>query len=170
MYVLDHNIPIDNTYYLENQLKQPLERVFEPIMKNTSELVLGEHTRKLSISTPSAMTGGIMAFAVKQTTCMACKSVMSASDLGESKTLCRHCRGRTAEIYGGTVKRVSALESDFHKLWSQCQRCQGSLHQEVLCTSRDCPIFYRRKKTQKELEAQRKKVELFADSAATLSW
>ena len=170
MYVLDHNIPIDNTYYLENQLKQPLERVFEPIMKNTSELFHGEHTRKLSISTPSAMTGGIMAFAVKQTTCMACKSVMSASDLGESKTLCRHCRGRTAEIYGGTVKRVSALESDFHKLWSQCQRCQGSLHQEVLCTSRDCPIFYRRKKTQKELEAQRKKVELFADSAATLSW
>jgi hypothetical protein len=28
-------------------------------------------------------------------------------------------------------------------LWSQCQRCQGSLHQDVLCTSRDCPIFYR---------------------------
>lgn len=31
-------------------------------------------------------------------------------------------------------------------LWTQCQRCQGSLHQDVLCTSRDCPIFYRRKK------------------------
>ena len=23
---------------------------------------------------------------------------------------------------------------------------QGSLHQDVLCTSKDCPIFYRRKK------------------------
>jgi len=170
MYVLENNIPIDNNYYLDNQLKQPLERVFEPIMKNTSELFHGEHTRKVSISTPSAMAGGIMAFAVKAVTCMGCKSVISAADLKESKTLCRHCRGRTAEVYSGTVKRVSALESDFHKLWSQCQRCQGSLHQEVLCTSRDCPIFYRRKKTQKELEAQRKKVELFAESAASLSW
>jgi DNA polymerase delta subunit 1 len=36
-------------------------------------------------------------------------------------------------------------------LWTQCQRCQGSLHQDVLCTSRDCPIFYRRKKVQKDL-------------------
>ncbi len=25
----------------------------------------------------------------------------------------------------------------------QCQRCQGSLHQQVLCSARDCPIFYR---------------------------
>jgi len=37
------------------------------------------------------------------------------------------------------------------RLWTQCQRCQGSLHQDVLCTSRDCPIFYRRKKVQKDL-------------------
>jgi hypothetical protein len=27
---------------------------------------------------------------------------------------------------------------------SQHLHLQGSLHQDVLCTSRDCPIFYRR--------------------------
>lgn len=38
------------------------------------------------------------------------------------------------------------MQDGYSKLWTQCQRCQGSLLQDVLCTSRDCPIFYRRKK------------------------
>ena len=43
------------------------------------------------------------------------------------------------------------MQQHFSRLWTQCQRCQGSLHQEVLCTSRDCPIFYRRRKAHKDL-------------------
>jgi DNA polymerase delta subunit 1 len=39
----------------------------------------------------------------------------------------------------------------FARLWTQCQRCQGSLHQDVLCSSKDCPIFYMRKKAQKDV-------------------
>lgn len=32
LYVLQHNVPIDTKYYLENQLSKPLMRIFEPIM------------------------------------------------------------------------------------------------------------------------------------------
>lgn len=32
LYVLEHNIPIDTSYYLENQLSKPLQRIFEPIL------------------------------------------------------------------------------------------------------------------------------------------
>ena len=32
LYVLDNNIPIDTKYYLENQLSNPLQRIFEPIL------------------------------------------------------------------------------------------------------------------------------------------
>ena len=32
IYVLENNIPIDTKYYLENQLSNPLMRIFEPIM------------------------------------------------------------------------------------------------------------------------------------------
>lgn len=32
IYVLEHSIPIDTTYYLENQLAKPLLRIFEPIL------------------------------------------------------------------------------------------------------------------------------------------
>lgn len=30
------------------------------------------------------------------------------------------------------------------------QRCQGSLHQDVLCSASDCVVFYRRKKAQRD--------------------
>ena len=50
------------------------------------------------------------------------------------------------DIYQRTVLGVNDLEAQFSSLWTQCQRCQGSLHQDVLCRSRDCPIFYRRMK------------------------
>jgi len=32
IYVLENNIPIDTSYYLENQLAKPLLRIFEPIL------------------------------------------------------------------------------------------------------------------------------------------
>ena len=32
IYVLEHNLPIDVNYYLENQLSKPLLRIFEPIL------------------------------------------------------------------------------------------------------------------------------------------
>lgn len=31
LYVLQHNLPIDYTFYLEHQIKQPLLRIFEPV-------------------------------------------------------------------------------------------------------------------------------------------
>ncbi|KAH7681089.1 DNA-directed DNA polymerase protein [Dioscorea alata] len=154
IYVLENNIPIDPQYYLENQISKPLLRIFEPILKNASkELLHGSHTRAVSISTPS--NSGIMKFAKKQLSCLGCKTVIS----GEDQTLCSHCKGREAELYCKTVTNVADLEMLFGKLWTQCQECQGSLHQDVLCTSRDCPIFYRRKKAQKDMAEARMQLD-----------
>ncbi|CAN6567191.1 unnamed protein product [Malus baccata var. baccata] len=146
IYVLENNIPIDPQYYLEKKISKPLLRIFEPILKNASkELLHGSHRRSISISTPA--NSGIMRFAKKQLTCVDCKALLSKAD----RTLCSHCKGREAELYCKTVAHVSELETLFGRLWTQCQECQGSLHQDVLCTSRDCPIFYRRKKAQKDM-------------------
>ncbi|XP_020588039.1 DNA polymerase delta catalytic subunit [Phalaenopsis equestris] len=146
IYVLENNIPIDSQYYLENQLQKPLLRIFEPMLKNAQqELFKGKHTRNLKNSTPS--NSGIMKFAKKQLSCLGCKALISDSD----RTLCGHCKSREAELYCKTVANVAEMEALFGRLWTQCQECQGSLHQDVLCTSRDCPIFYRRKKAQKDM-------------------
>ena len=160
IFVLENNIPIDTRYYLDNQLKGPLERIFEPVMDNVASLFAGEHTRSISKPTPSAKTG-IMAFAVKRAKCLACKAALDPKDAGATATLCSHCRPREAEIFKRQLATVNALEDKFSLLWTQCQRCQGSMHADVLCSSRDCPIFYMRKKTQKDLKDSTDELERF---------
>ena len=49
IYVLENNIPIDTKYYLENQLSNPLMRIFEPI--------LGEKASSLCAYDPRAGAG-----------------------------------------------------------------------------------------------------------------
>ena len=107
---------------------------------------------------PTKASGGIMKFAVKGKKCLNCKITMSKSAKG---TLCSHCIHLEPQIYVETAHRVNKLEESFNRLWTQCQRCQGSLHQDVLCTSRDCPIFYQRKKVQLDLDSMTKKLEDF---------
>ena len=51
IYVLENNLPIDFSYYIENQIKLPLLRIFEPIYgdekKAELELFSGDHTRTI---------------------------------------------------------------------------------------------------------------------------
>lgn len=159
IYVLENNIPIDTTYYLEQQLSLPLMRIFEPIMTNAQSLLSGDHTRNICVVTPSAASGGIMRFAVKTTVCLGCKAAIPASS--PNQTLCAHCEEKEPEIYQAALGKVNGLEDAYSRAWTQCQRCQGSFHQEVLCSSRDCPIFYRRKKIQKDLKEALDTVERF---------
>eukprot|EP00054_Salpingoeca_dolichothecata_P028788 m.221503 g.221503 ORF g.221503 m.221503 type:complete len:1095 (-) comp26313_c0_seq5:63-3347(-) len=150
IYVLDKNIPLDTQYYLENQLSKPLMSIFEPIMgeQKAKTLLVGEHTRtKVKVSRAN---GGLMKFTKKQYTCLACRTVLP----DQTKALCHNCAKRGSEYYQKEVSKLTELETKFARLWSQCQRCQGSLHQDVLCTSKDCPIFYMRKKVQKDLQSQ----------------
>ena len=50
------------------------------------------------------------------------------------EAVCKHCKMRESEIYQKEMAHFSALEEKFSRLWTQCQRCQGSLHEDVLCT------------------------------------
>ncbi|XP_046394149.1 DNA polymerase delta catalytic subunit [Ischnura elegans] len=161
IYVLENNIPIDSNYYLENQLSKPLLRIFAPILgdnKAESILLRGEHTRTKAVVT--SKVGALSAFTQRRETCLGCKAVLPAQHVGP---VCVHCTARKAEIYMTELERMQALEERFSRLWTQCQRCQGSLHEEVLCTSRDCPIFYMRKKVQMDLASQDTVIQRFGD-------
>lgn len=39
IYVLENNLPIDTQYYLENQLTNPLMRIFEPILGDKAKSI-----------------------------------------------------------------------------------------------------------------------------------
>ncbi|GAA96997.1 uncharacterized protein L969DRAFT_53941 [Mixia osmundae IAM 14324] len=150
IYVLDHNLPIDTRYYLDNQLSKPLMRIFEPIMgEKSSSLLAGDHTRAVSIKAPTK--GGLMGFVKKTMTCLGCKSTIVPKK-GQNVAVCKNCAPRTAELYYKTLALASQFETAYARLWTQCQRCQGSLHQDVICTSADCPIYYRRRTARREAE------------------
>lgn len=151
IFVLENNIPIDTKYYLDNQLAKPLGRIFEPILgeKKAAQLLTGDHTRSISVAAPTM--GGLMAFAKKTQTCLACKKpLVSASE--KMGAVCENDKHRIGELYQKSLSKVAELEVRFGRLWTQCQRCQGSVHNEVLCSSRDCPIFYMRMKAKKDVE------------------
>lgn len=159
LWVLENNIPLDYQYYLENQLKNPLMRIFAPLMEDPQTLLVGEHTRRISMPTPKV--GGIIGFAVKKLSCIGCKAPLTDGEY----TTCSQCRHKEPELYQTQLSTVRSLESQFSRAWTQCQVCQGSLHQTVLCTSRDCPIFYMRKKVQKDLGDAQEMLQRF-----DLSW
>lgn len=168
IFVLENNIPIDTKYYLDNQLAKPLGRIFDPILgeKKAGQLLTGEHTRSISVAAPTL--GGLMKFAKKTQTCMGCKKPLVGKE-EMAGAVCSNCRPRTGELYTKTLTKVSELEIRFGRLWTQCQRCQGSLHNEVICSSKDCPIFYMRMKAKKDVEDAGKELTRF-DFDAGAAW
>ena len=132
IYVLENNIPIDTKYYLENQLSNPLMRIFEPVLGDKAQsLLAGDHTRTIQIATPTV--GGLMKFAVKTATCLGCKTPLKSSNsikgesplvLTSSKCLSRHedgavcnnCRPRIGELYQKQVCFCISCYYSRHKL------------------------------------------------------
>ena len=58
LYVLENNLPIDVQYYMDHQIKLPILRLFEPILKSPEqELFVGEHTRNVTVPKIQANTG-----------------------------------------------------------------------------------------------------------------
>jgi DNA polymerase delta subunit 1 len=128
IYVLENSIPIDTAYYLHQQLENPLTRIFEPVLGDCKSLLAGDHTRTVKVTTPTV--GSLFKFAKVQLRCVGCKAPLKESG---KKSVCPDCTEREPELYVKYVNEVRDLETVFSKAWTQCQRCQGSLHQDVLC-------------------------------------
>jgi len=149
LYALENNLTIDSQYYIENQLMQPLLRIFGPIMgddaKARSQLFSGAHTRTVHTGKPQ---GGAMAKFVKASLkCLGCRAVIKEG------SLCAHCQEeKAAEIVMDRMQQLREKEEEYNRLWTQCQRCQGSLLEPVICSNRDCDIFYRRAKARKDVQ------------------
>ena len=114
-------------------------------MPNAESLFTGEHTRTVAeqrISTKS----GIGMFAVTMLSCLSCKTQI------KSGAVCAKCKPKEMEIFVKKMFVTKSKEEEFNKLWAECQRCMGSVCQEVICSNQDCSIFYRRVKVQKDLK------------------
>jgi DNA polymerase delta subunit 1 len=145
LYVMENNIPLDNLYYLENQLKKPMQRLFEHLIPNTRILFEGEHTLRVTKVTPSN-NKGLMRFAVKKFTCMKCQAV-----LPDSHATCTACEKHLPKLLLDSQERAQEKETEYTKLLKQCSDCQGNMYEEVICSNADCEIFYKRLQVKKDL-------------------
>ena len=126
IYALEHDLPIDNDYYLENQLKKPLLRIFEYIIKNPEkELFSGEHTKikKNGVNPKSTINFG--SFLIVKKRCLNCKAIIN------SGVVCKNCKAKIRDIYIENRLEMNNRERMYTDLWSQCQRCQGSILQDL---------------------------------------
>jgi DNA polymerase delta subunit 1 len=101
-------------------------------------------------------------FAVKKEKCMGCKALIADKDKVKGSPLCLNCYGKEGEIYLSKLEDVNTQQESFSQLWTECQRCQGSFHQDVICSNKDCPIFYKRKKVQIDLKAVQEALDKFS--------
>ena len=128
IYVLNNNLPIDYMYYIENQIKLPLTRIFEPIFNDEKraerELFTGDHMR--NVYQPKVnVTKGLGMFAQVKASCMSCKNVLKP---GWTDAICENCQPKKKSIFIERKLELNMAEKIYGDLWVQCQRCQSSLH------------------------------------------
>lgn len=146
LFVLENNLQVDFKYYLTNQLQNPILSIISPIIgdKDANSMFI---VKSIKINT-GLTKGGLMGFVKKVESCKGCRSPLKK---GET-TLCANCEARSGEFYIKQLYEARDLQEKFSRLWVQCQRCAGNLHNEVLCSNKNCDIFYMRVKVRKELQ------------------
>ncbi|KAH7826734.1 DNA polymerase delta catalytic subunit [Monocercomonoides exilis] len=154
LYAMTNGIPIDTDYYLEHQLKGPLERLFSPILKErVTSLFEGDHTRirrkPPTSRTSQSASSALMKFVGVARACINCRVKLTPQETG---AVCSSCKAKEGEFLMEAQKTVAQAEEQFGHVMAQCQRCSSSLHTPFLCSSRDCPLFYLRTKVKKDLE------------------
>jgi DNA polymerase delta subunit 1 len=80
----------------------------------------------------TSKVGALAAFTQRREVCLGCKTPLPAN--ADGGALCQHCRPREPAFLQVELAKMNELETGFCRLWTQCQRCQGSLHEEVICT------------------------------------
>lgn len=115
IYVLENNLTIDFQYYLEHQLKNPLLRIFEPIINVEETLFKGEHTRNIYVAKSKA-NFGLGKFVKVSKKCMGCGAVLKDN----SGSVCVKCIPKLPTIYMQRLIDVNNNEKLFNDYWVQC--------------------------------------------------
>lgn len=153
----DQNLPLDYEYYLEKQIKPPVERIFDAIL-DSKTIFEGVHTRK-QVSQKIGTEKGIgMFFKKVERFCLQCKKGLFNQEV---KPLCKQCEDKEKQLFLQSVLELKSKERAYQKLWSECQRCEGSALNEVICSNTFCSIFFRRKQVQDQINECYKKVQKF---------
>ncbi len=156
-YVVEHDLPICTEYYIEKQLRGPLERIFGPVIgeQRTSEMFAGSHTMHRKIVTSSAK-GSISSFFTKTRTCASCRHpvvLQPGQKSGQEHALCNNCRSSTGELTIKASIQAAELQLEQRKWLDKCRACTSIPTDHIMCDSTDCATFWRRDKLSKDIKS-----------------
>jgi len=175
IYALEHELPVDAEYYLENQLKQPLIRVFEQVcgdvQKAESALFGGGAGQKVVLSV-STSKGGMGKFMKARPKCLACNA---ANAKGDGEAFCANCEAsdvkKLQEVKEACIGKAQQLRQQLQELRSHCaERCSlpsgqfgelpadpadspSSTASHESCANLNCQVIFRRVRVAKEFKA-----------------
>lgn len=173
LYALERDLPIDAEYYLENQLKQPLLRVFEHFgdEKAANALFTSGGSQKIAAAVPTM--GGMGKFVKAKPKCLACNT---ASAKGDNEPFCAACGEKGPEVAASAreacLAKARTLRAELDELRCHCEKwcssppgpfsdlpadsCGGGAATETdareKCLNANCHVIFRRVRVAKELK------------------
>ncbi|KAI5137394.1 DNA polymerase delta subunit 1 [Nematocida ausubeli] len=145
VYALNNNLPIDTLYYLKNQITKPLERLLSYVIKDILTILAPPDNYTVGAGMAvREMPKGIGAFFKKKKTCVICK----AGDY----PVCKVCDKSYPAVILETYQKLCGLQCAYHLVMRECQEMQNARHSPIVCSNRDCPVYYIRIELQKEIE------------------
>lgn len=162
---------IDAGYYITKNLIPPLERIFNLVGANVrqwyDEMPKVQRIHRLDNAAAAAADGPgatkkkfTLESYLHSASCVVCGTKMKVSGVGSDVTLCGKCRRDTSGSLLKLQNRLNAEERRYMEVARVCQSCAAlSPLDEVPCDSKDCPVFYTRRKTESRLRAERSAIE-----------
>jgi DNA polymerase delta subunit 1 len=163
LYALENDIQLDSHWYLQHQLIEPIKRILTPILTapELTEITSGDHTHVAVSRLPAASKVGLFRTMLPAPKCLGCKAPMQPAQ----GALCLYCKPTRIRHYKIQLEELHRCEEQTARLWTQCQRCTAHFEEDDRCGANDCPIYYMRKRSQKDLSRTRIALNRFE-----LSW
>jgi DNA polymerase zeta len=172
----DH-VTLDAEYYITKNLIPPLERIFNLVGANVRQW-FDEMPKVHRIRRVHAQAAGPAAAARKKfltlesylhsASCVVCGAKVKANndnnnnsrrrrdDDGKGVALCRKCRRDPPGSLLQLQTRLNTEEQRYMEVAKVCQSCAGlSPLDDVPCDSKDCPVYYTRRKQEARLRSER---------------
>jgi len=144
LYVMDNGLQLDYNYYLHQQLEKPLMRIFEPIVKNVSELFSGDHVRVATSTVSSSLKSGRAGLLGELiqilNSCQGCKSSIPPDAMDQG--LCAHCQASRHAILARVQASTSLANNAKDDIMDICRKCKP--HDFDDCTNSECNLFFKR--------------------------
>ena len=138
LYAHQTQLILDIDYYMENQIKKPLIRIFSHVIKNIEKLFEGEHTRHKVNVTPKIFE--LSKFAIKIEKCLCCKEPLKkkSEDMEDmfNQPICSSCekKGLLKLKYDEISNKKKEITEKENECLEECYKCQN-FRGDVLCSN-----------------------------------